>query len=115
MRPRRERARGNLFPNRLSGVPQKNGTTRPLSRAPALGPAGVLIYKTTILAAYSFSLQECRGSDIRNSPDQCQKLVVGRTTYQVVQSCLRSEEHTSELQSHSDLVCRLLLEKKKKK
>src|SRR5438034_7942697 len=27
---------------------------------------------------------------------------------------LRSEEHTSELQSHSDLVCRLLLEKKKK-
>src|SRR5260221_8970903 len=25
----------------------------------------------------------------------------------------RSEEHTSELQSHSDLVCRLLLEKKK--
>src|SRR5438034_10652330 len=28
--------------------------------------------------------------------------------------CSRSEEHTSELQSHSDLVCRLLLEKKKK-
>src|SRR5260221_7977844 len=27
---------------------------------------------------------------------------------------VRSEEHTSELQSHSDLVCRLLLEKKKK-
>src|SRR5947207_5395076 len=26
--------------------------------------------------------------------------------------CRRSEEHTSELQSHSDLVCRLLLEKK---
>src|SRR6185312_17468104 len=28
---------------------------------------------------------------------------------------LRSEEHTSELQSRSDLVCRLLLEKKKTK
>src|SRR5260221_8429409 len=27
----------------------------------------------------------------------------------------RSEEHTSELQSHSDIVCRLLLEKKKRK
>src|SRR5260221_2309778 len=26
----------------------------------------------------------------------------------------RSEEHTSELQSHSDIVCRLLLEKKKR-
>src|SRR2546430_6553768 len=30
-------------------------------------------------------------------------------------SVLRSEEHTSELQSQSNLVCRLLLEKKKKK
>src|SRR5437773_5553942 len=28
---------------------------------------------------------------------------------------VRSEEHTSELQSHHDLVCRLLLEKKNKK
>src|SRR5205085_10249933 len=31
------------------------------------------------------------------------------------QSAARSEEHTSELQSQSNLVCRLLLEKKKKK
>src|SRR3954467_13173453 len=28
------------------------------------------------------------------------------------QKCARSEEHTSELQSHDNLVCRLLLEKK---
>src|SRR5438132_7086375 len=32
----------------------------------------------------------------------------------LVPTRLRSEEHTSELQSHSDLVCRLLLEKKKR-
>src|SRR5207249_9367942 len=32
-----------------------------------------------------------------------------------VRSCTRSEEHTSELQSRFDLVCRLLLEKKNKK
>src|SRR5206468_10678797 len=32
----------------------------------------------------------------------------------VVPAAMRSEEHTSELQSRSDLVCRLLLEKKKK-
>src|SRR5688572_31859047 len=32
-----------------------------------------------------------------------------------VAECRRSEEHTSELQSQSNLVCRLLLEKKKKK
>src|SRR5438034_1743229 len=31
----------------------------------------------------------------------------------LILSAVRSEEHTSELQSHSDLVCRLLLEKKK--
>src|SRR5260370_19657011 len=33
---------------------------------------------------------------------------------QLRQSGVRSEEHTSELQSHLNLVCRLLLEKKKK-
>src|SRR5260221_4378437 len=39
------------------------------------------------------------------SKKSLQSLIIGRE---------RSEEHTSELQSHSDLVCRLLLEKKKK-
>src|SRR2546430_7412368 len=33
----------------------------------------------------------------------------------LVEDAARSEEHTSELQSQSNLVCRLLLEKKKKK
>src|SRR6266480_6421522 len=33
---------------------------------------------------------------------------------EVLKPLLRSEEHTSELQSHVNLVCRLLLEKKKK-
>src|SRR5260221_8639280 len=37
-----------------------------------------------------------------------------RCTSSPVEASKRSEEHTSELQSHSDLVCRLLLEKKKK-
>src|SRR5438034_7105881 len=43
---------------------------------------------------------------LRN-PAACSRIRGSRT--------MRSEEHTSELQSHSDLVCRLLLEKKKKK
>ena len=42
-----------------------------------------------------------------NSKDHATDLRASRTD--------RSEEHTSELQSHHDLVCRLLLEKKKKK
>src|SRR5437773_7659089 len=36
-------------------------------------------------------------------------------TFKPVTRRSRSEEHTSELQSHHDLVCRLLLEKKNKK
>src|SRR5690606_39395830 len=38
----------------------------------------------------------------------------GYADYQVVPAENRSEEHTSELQSRENLVCRLLLEKKKK-
>src|SRR6266496_1542540 len=37
-----------------------------------------------------------------------------RTSFREVQRMTRSEEHTSELQSRRDLVCRLLLEKKNK-
>src|SRR5205809_8117223 len=38
-----------------------------------------------------------------------------RTYLGLLGRCIRSEEHTSELQSRLHLVCRLLLEKKKKK
>src|SRR2546428_6361061 len=62
-------------------------------------------------------------------PDPAARIPVGRASDQgsVDESAIgrghirldrkhdRSEEHTSELQSRSDLVCRLLLEKKKKK
>src|SRR5438132_9268619 len=41
-------------------------------------------------------------------------LVADHALYRAAARYRRSEEHTSELQSHSDLVCRLLLEKKKK-
>src|SRR4051812_50099730 len=47
---------------------------------------------------------------------QLEKFVAGlpRSTYwSTIASEYRSEEHTSELQSHVNLVCRLLLEKKK--
>src|SRR5438034_6368612 len=43
------------------------------------------------------------------------KAKMGRSRSRPSHERRRSEEHTSELQSHSDLVCRLLLEKKKKK
>src|SRR6185312_17178078 len=43
------------------------------------------------------------------------RTALSRRALQAHADHLRSEEHTSELQSRSDLVCRLLLEKKKKK
>src|SRR5947207_8976531 len=39
--------------------------------------------------------------------------VIAAELDEAIEHGARSEEHTSELQSHSDLVCRLLLEKKK--
>src|SRR5438034_4389336 len=50
----------------------------------------------------------------RTSPD-ADEMPPGGPTVSRRESEERSEEHTSELQSHSDLVCRLLLEKKKYK
>src|SRR3989475_12536215 len=44
----------------------------------------------------------------RDPVEACRRAVAGGAT-------MRSEEHTSELQSHSNIVCRLLLLKKKKK
>src|SRR6266480_708477 len=41
-----------------------------------------------------------------------QSCTAGRSSFITGQCTLRSEEHTSELQSHVNLVCRLLLEKK---
>src|SRR5438034_7644416 len=51
-----------------------------------------------------------RSSDLADSslpPTECPRRSIARPA-----ANSRSEEHTSELQSHSDLVCRLLLEKK---
>src|SRR5438034_6663630 len=50
----------------------------------------------------------------RNTPHDVALELVDATLRVQLPDGWRSEEHTSELQSHSDLVCRLLLEKKKK-
>src|SRR5471032_2479264 len=59
------------------------------------------IYTLSLHDALPISQREVRLARKRGSPR--------RARYRLV----RSEEHTSELQSHHDLVCRLLLEKKK--
>src|SRR2546430_6358732 len=58
----------------------------------------------------------CRGSDTRRPTAAPAHRGAGpRCSRRRAAPCPRSEEHTSELQSQSNLVCRLLLEKKKKK
>src|SRR2546427_7540208 len=47
-------------------------------------------------------------------PTRPVRIVVGFPAGSFTDTIARSEEHTSELQSQSNLVCRLLLEKKKK-
>src|SRR5206468_10766922 len=86
------------------GVPPQCGTSLPpcvfllLSRRP---PVSTLFPYTTLF----------RSRRTRPGPHACAETSrqYGRRTFSQ-----RSEEHTSELQSRSDLVCRLLLEKKKK-
>src|SRR5688572_30856307 len=54
---------------------------------------------------------------LKDSKYSCNKDIVPQVSQTLIDlwTCARSEEHTSELQSQSNLVCRLLLEKKKKK
>src|SRR5438132_4535520 len=66
-------------------------------------PAATLFPYTTLFRSQLYALH--RGGPMRNASIV---LIVAFSA-----ACGRSEEHTSELQSHSDLVCRLLLEKKK--
>src|SRR2546421_6742941 len=58
-----------------------------------------------------------RDYDLANTAYKTAEAKYNQAAAQLNQAVLseRSEEHTSELQSRSDLVCRLLLEKKKNK
>src|SRR5206468_10058339 len=63
----------------------------------------------------------CGGSQQQIAPRRCEVVLIqgGLRKNQIagvdgISIIRRSEEHTSELQSRSDLVCRLLLEKKNK-
>src|SRR5437773_4513600 len=72
---------------------------------------------TATTEIYTLSLHDalpiCRGCGVDISPIAI--AAVRDLGFDAQVTVLRSEEHTSELQSHHDLVCRLLLEKKKKK
>src|SRR5438874_8474467 len=70
---------------------------------------GFILFLLATLAAASFA----PAADIRNPDGYETRNLEGFTVYASKAVAARSEEHTSELQSRRDLVCRLLLEKKK--
>src|SRR2546421_9450946 len=72
-------------------------------------PRSTLFPYTTL-----FRSHPARFSGVMRSTDASAQIAMPCRRH-ATSSPLRSEEHTSELQSRSDLVCRLLLEKKKKK
>src|SRR2546430_12907570 len=87
-----------LFRSRPKALPA-GGTAHAQRRQPAdVGHAGYLAEAYGPRVAY-------------NIPAESQRLIMDGLPDRPVR---RSEEHTSELQSQSNLVCRLLLEKKKK-
>src|SRR5207247_7912415 len=86
-------------------------------------PRSTLFPYTTLFRSFVPELEDATAAS--NSDDQIervlenlfeglQKLCAGGTVNNAMIARHRSEEHTSELQSRVDLVCRLLLEKKKK-
>src|SRR2546430_2985480 len=74
-------------------------------------PRSTLFPYTTLFRSNCLTLKYLRRKTCRGAPD-C-SLARPLHNYQRAQAQIyRSEEHTSELQSQSNLVCRLLLEKK---
>src|SRR2546430_10686731 len=68
---------------------------------------------TATTEIYTLSLHDALPIFQSVSPSWIGQVGSGHWTAPFTQEALRSEEHTSELQSQSNLVCRLLLEKKK--
>src|SRR2546430_8144133 len=74
-------------------------------------PRSTLFPYTTLFRSFSACPPPCRRRCGIGAGSPCRCRPSGRRPC----ASPRSEEHTSELQSQSNLVCRLLLEKKKKK
>src|SRR2546428_6143855 len=73
---------------------------------------GCLLYPSTVPTAEQIGANRCvRAKDARARLDTLAKHDIYAIARIEPRTC-RSEEHTSELQSRSDIVCRLLLEKK---
>src|SRR2546427_3125870 len=76
-------------------------------------PAPTEIYPLSLHDALPIPRQRVAARDVRHFSLDDARLCSGCSRRSASECRERSEEHTSELQSQSNLVCRLLLEKKK--
>src|SRR5256886_7510956 len=86
----------------LYGVQAVRGDKDSIRRLGAKGRAGVEVDLEFRLGAHEYRVKRGLSTAVLHQDGQV-----------IANSLKRSEEHTSELQSQSNLVCRLLLEKKK--
>src|SRR2546428_6516303 len=86
---------------------RRNGHRPPPRRCPGPHPLAEPVGRVVV----THSAREARGVPLALHPHPAHRSHRERVERGGIE---RSEEHTSELQSRSDLVCRLLLEKKKK-
>src|SRR5207248_6926425 len=99
----------SLTPRHLHSFPTRRSSDLEASAARIIGPMARLATAQATTPGCRISRGQAGLGFLRRKPSRVRLPTVsngGKT---------RSEEHTSELQSPYDLVCRLLLEKKKKK
>src|SRR5260221_7001200 len=72
------------------------------------------LFRSVKVAALAFKAMHSRCKLSAQDNRKSTRLNSSHTVISYAVFCLKKKEHTSELQSHRDLVCRLLLEKKTK-
>src|SRR6266567_5375543 len=112
----------------MSRLGSVSTSTRPRTHSPATPPSSSV--RTAASTPSTRTVRRGTGNGARGNDERRRRAVPGRPgpllrhprhplprrrTDERQRTQGRSEEHTSELQSQSNLVCRLLLEKKKKK
>src|SRR2546427_8625536 len=95
----------DIVPIETLGTIVRRGTAATPTRPATLGRLE--------LVSHGEHLRQAADS-LERAPSATQRELRAHTLGTTFRALARSEEHTSELQSQSNLVCRLLLEKKKK-